>query len=395
MIIVRRRLSRTLPACALGLATALAFVPTGTLPAVPVDDSAMVVTRPQLGATPTTHTGEWLYVCNQNDATVSVIDMGTQAVVRTIDLQELGFSANAKPHHIAVEPDGSYWYVTLIGDNQIVKLDRDDRVAGQVEFETPGMLALHPTEDWLFVARSMTAVNPPQRIGMIRRSSMEIDELPIFFPRPHALALQPLTNTVYTASLGVNQMAAVGFEDEDIELVNVEGEPHALMQFALSPEGRTLAVSAELSHKVMLIDIGEPLAPRITDVIDVGAQPFDPIFTRDGRWLYVPNKAANTVTVIDMDTRRVVRVIEGEGLAQPHGVALSPDGRFVYISNNNTGAPHDMAAMAGGEHAEHAPAPAPAPGLGTVVVIDTETQSIVEVIEVGHNATGMGASGRR
>jgi hypothetical protein len=29
------------------------------------------------------------------------------------------------------------------------------------------------------------------------------------------------------------------------------------------------------------------------------------------------------------------------------------------------------------------------------VVIDTETQSIVEVIEVGHNATGMGASGRR
>jgi YVTN family beta-propeller protein len=393
MIIVRRRLSRTLPACALGLATALAFVPTGTLPAVPVDDSAMVVTRPQLGATPTTHTGEWLYVCNQNDATVSVIDMGTQAVVRTIDLQELGFSANAKPHHIAVEPDGSYWYVTLIGDNQIVKLDRDDRVAGQVEFETPGMLALHPTEDWLFVARSMTAVNPPQRIGMIRRSSMEIDELPIFFPRPHALALQPLTNTVYTASLGVNQMAAVGFEDEDIELVNVEGEPHALMQFALSPEGRTLAVSAELSHKVMLIDIGEPLAPRITDVIDVGAQPFDPIFTRDGRWLYVPNKAANTVTVIDMETRRVARVIEGNGLAQPHGVALSPDGRFVYISNNNTGAPHDMAAMAGGEHAEHAPAPAP--GLGTVVVIDTETQSIVEVIEVGHNATGMGASGRR
>jgi YVTN family beta-propeller protein len=371
MNIIRRHLLRAVPACALGLVAILASAAAGGAPAA----------------------GEWLYVCNQNDATVSVIDMETQAVVRTVDLQELGFSANAKPHHIAVEPDGSFWYVTLIGDNRIVKLDRDDRVAGQVEFETPGMLALHPTEDWLFVARSMTAVNPPQRVGIIRRSSMEIDELPIFFPRPHALALQPDTNIVYTASLGVNQMAAVDFEDEEIELVNVEGEPHALMQFALSPDGGTLAVSAELSHKVMLIDLGEPLAPRITDVIDVGAQPFDPIFSGDGRWLYVPNKAANTVTVIDMETRQVARVIEGEGLAQPHGVALSPDGRYVYISNNNTGAPHDMAAMAAGEHAEHAPAAEP--GLGMVVVIDTQTQSIVEVIEVGHNATGMGTRARR
>src|SRR5690606_14986148 len=88
-----------------------------------------------------------LYVCNQSDATVSVIDMSTNQVIRTVDLKALGFSANAKPHHVAVEPDGSYWYVTLIGDNRIVKLDANDRIVGQVPFETPGMLALHPTED--------------------------------------------------------------------------------------------------------------------------------------------------------------------------------------------------------------------------------------------------------
>ena len=58
-----------------------------------------------------------LYVCNQNDATVSVIDLTTNKVVRTIDLTTLGFSKNAKPHHVAVEPDGSFWYVTLIGEN--------------------------------------------------------------------------------------------------------------------------------------------------------------------------------------------------------------------------------------------------------------------------------------
>ncbi|HSJ32881.1 MAG TPA: hypothetical protein VK933_15680 [Longimicrobiales bacterium] len=326
-----------------------------------------------------------LYVCNQDDATVSVIDMATNRVVRTVDLQQLGFSANAKPHHVAVEPDGSYWYVTLIGDGRIVKLDSRDRMVGQVPFETPGMLALHPTEDLLLVGRSMTAVNPPQRIGVLRRSDMVLNELPVFFPRPHALAIEPRSGIAYTASLAVNQMAAVNAAQEEVELLDVPGPAHALMQFAVSPDGRTLVVSAELSHKVFILDISSPMAPRITGEIDVGPQPFDPIFTPDGRYVYLGNKAANTVTVIDMSSRTVAEVITGQGLAQPHGVAVSPDGRFVYISNNNTGQSHDMRAG----HEAHA-AVATTPGRGTVVVIDTGTRDIVSVIEVGRNASGIG-----
>jgi YVTN family beta-propeller protein len=329
--------------------------------------------------------GELLYVCNQNDATVSIIDMSTNRVIHTVDLRQLGFSANAKPHHVAVEPDGLHWYVTLIGDNRIVKLDRTNRVVAQVAFEVPGMLALHPTEDLLFVGRSMTAVNPPQRIGIVRRSDMTLTELPVFFPRPHAMALEPRTGTVYTASLAVNQMAAVKPLEEEVELIDVAGPAHALMQFAVAPDGSTLVVSAELSHKVFVFDITAPMSPRLTDEIDVGAQPFDPIFTPDGRAVYLGNKAANTITVIDMATRRVADVISGAGIAQPHGVATSRDGRFVYVSNNNLGQTHDMAAG----HEAHA-APAKPAGTGTVVVIDTASREIVSVIEVGHNAAGIG-----
>ncbi|MGH7446343.1 MAG: beta-propeller fold lactonase family protein [Longimicrobiales bacterium] len=345
---------------------------------------AAPTTRTGTGPAPQNGAGELLYVCNQDDATVSIIDMATNRVIRTVDLQQLGFSATAKPHHVAVEPDGSYWYVTLIGESRIVKLDRNDRMVGQVPFETPGMLALHPTEDLLFVGRSMTAVSPPQRIGMLRRSDMMLNELPVFFPRPHALALEPRSGTLYTASLAVNQMAALRPLDEEVELLDVAGPAHALMQFAIAPDGRTLVVSGELSHQVLVFDITDPMSPRLTNEIAVGPQPFDPIFTPDGRWVYLGNKAANTVTVIDMSTRTVADVITGEGLAQPHGVAASRDGRFVYISNNNLGRTHDMAA---GHEAHAAPAAA---GRGTVVVIDTGTRQIVSVIEVGRNASGIG-----
>src|SRR5690606_2036183 len=306
----------------------------------------------------------------------------TNQVIRTVDLKALGFSANAKPHHVAVEPDGSYWYVTLIGDNRIVKLDANDRIVGQVPFETPGMLALHPTEDVLYVGRAVTAVNPPQRIGILRRSDMLLNERPVFFARPHAMALDPRSGTVYTASLAVNQMAAIDPDQEDVELIDVPGPAHALMQFAVSPDGRTLVISGELSHKVLVFDITSPMRPRPTNEIDVGPQPFDPLFTRDGRYVYLGNKAANTVTVIDMSTKTVAKVISGRGLAQPHGIATSRDGRYIYVSNNNLGQTHDMAG--------HAPAaPATPAGVGTVVVIDTNTREIVDVIEVGHNAAGI------
>ena len=69
---------------------------------------------------------EFVYASNQGDATVAVIDVETLDVVTTVDLKPFGFDENAKPHHIAVEPDGSYWYISLIGANRVLKLDREN-----------------------------------------------------------------------------------------------------------------------------------------------------------------------------------------------------------------------------------------------------------------------------
>ena len=85
-----------------------------------------------------------LYVCIQDEAKIAVVDMGAKSVVRTIDLTTLGFPATAKPHYIVVEPDGAHWYVSLIGANRVVKFTREDKIAGQFEMETPGMLSLSP-----------------------------------------------------------------------------------------------------------------------------------------------------------------------------------------------------------------------------------------------------------
>ena len=334
-----------------------------------------------------------LYVANQDDATVTLIDTRTHQIMRTVDLQALGYGPNAKPHHIVVEPDGSHWYVSMIGENRIAKIDRSDRVVGEAVFEVPGMMTLHTTEELLFVGRSMTAVNAPQRIGILNRATMEVEELPVFFPRPHAIALNPVADVVYTASLAVNQIAAIDWRNEEVKLHAVDGPAHALMMYAISPDLRTLVVSGELSGELLVFNVTDPLQPRLENRIQVGMQPFDPIFTRDGRYVYFGNKLMDRVTIVDMQTRTVVKTLEHEGIRQPHGVALSPDGRWLYVSNNNLGA--EAVRMMAGDHAAHMGGAAKgAPGQGTVVVIDTQTQEVAQVITVGRNASGINTATR-
>ncbi len=321
--------------------------------------------------------GPRLYVTNQDDATVTVVDLGEPRVLETLDLRGFGFAPSARPHHAQVEPDGSHWYLTLIGAGKVLKLDRSNRVAGSVDLEVPGLIALHPTRDLLVVARSMSAVNPPRRMALIRRSDMTLlEEIDVFFPRPHAIVAAG--DYVYVASLGVNQIASVHLDDGVVKLVDVEGPPHTLTQFALSPDGRWLAATASTSGQLLLFDLADPATPALARAIAVEPGPFESAFTWDGRWVVVTNLDANAVTFISTATWRAVQVVRHESLRQPHGVALSPDGRFAYVSNRyQAGGAHD--------HEGHQPT-----GAGNVVAICLATRSVDTVLPAGHYAAGIG-----
>ncbi len=337
----------------------------------------------------------YLYVANQADASVTVIDMTTDAVVRTIDLTALGFTENARPHHVAVEPDGSFWYVSLIGDGFVLKLTPEGELRGKVPFETPGMLALDPHSDRLWVGRSMMAVSPPQRIGKIDRDDMTIEEIGVFFDRPHALALSNDGRLVFVGSLAENRIAVLSPEQEGIELKAVEGPTHVFVQFALSPDGRWLAVGGEVSGRMLVFDLAFPTNPRLAASIEVAPMPWHPIFSPDGARLYFGNQGANVVTVIRTSDWSVEKVIASSAFAEPHGIALSPDGRKLYVGNRNvkatpgSGAQPQAGAM---DHAAMAPEASSTGRPGRVVVIDTRTLDVVKSVDVGRYAAGMGTA---
>lgn len=322
-----------------------------------------------------------LYVCNQGEATISIIDMASQSVVETVDLKERGFSENAKPHHVLAEPNGEYWYVTLIGENTVLKFNRQNEIVGRItDFEVPGLLALHPSEPQLLAGRSMSAVNPPQSIGVFNREDMTIEkEIDTFFPRPHPIAVRDDGTFGFVASLATNQLMGMNIASGETELTRLGGTTQTLVQFALTPDSNTLIVGGQSTGQLLLFDASNAPALSVTDTLQVGQQPWHPVITSDGQTAYVPNKASHSVSVVDLEDGSVTATIEGEGLAQPHGTVLSPDGQYLFVSNNNRKGTYSPT----GDN----------PDAGTITVIDTDTNEIVKVIEVGTYPSGIGTAG--
>ncbi len=331
-----------------------------------------------------------LYVVNQGGATISVIDQYRLAVDTVIDLRTLGFSANAKPHHVAVERDGRFWYVSLIGDGRVLKFDRSNRLVAQVQMETPGLLTLDPVHDSLYVGRSMTAVNPPRSLGVIARGAFSlVDEQEILISRPHALAVTPDGRWVHTASLAENRIASVEVATGRVVLSTISGVPRSMVQFALSPDGQRMAVGGELSNTVLVFDLtrSPPLQPMAEFALE--GKPWEPRFSADGRTLFVTLLSRNAVAEIDIVSGATRRVIDGR-MAQPYSMLLRADGRYAFVVSENTGAlkegqsGHEKHGMDG-----HAATD------GWLSVIDLRSGTLVSTLMLGNGPTGLGAAGAR
>jgi DNA-binding beta-propeller fold protein YncE len=334
--------------------------------------------------TPRAQTPALLYVCVQDDAKIAVVDMAHAAVVKTIDLTSLGYPATAKPHYVVVEPDGSHWYVSLIGAGRVLKFDRQDTVVGHFEMETPGMLAFAgPTH--LVVSRSMSAVNPPKRVAVIDRLTMTGEEIDVLFPRPHPVGVAG--GFAYTGSLGVNQIASIALADARVQIVDVAGPAHAFVQFAVSPDGRTLVASTEVSGQLLVFDLATAAKPVLKASVELGKMAFDPVFTPDGRFVWVPVKMNDEIAIVDAQRWQVAGRIKDGAFKQPHQIVFSPDGRTAFVTNNNK-----MDHMADPAHAGHT-----MPGgdaMASLVVVDVASRAVTRSIPLGKNLTGMNTRAR-
>ncbi len=97
---------------------------------------------------------------------------------------------------------------------------------------------------------------------------------------------------------------------------------------AITPDDRKVYVANMASGTVSVIKTANY---KVTETIKVGSEPFGCALSPDGETLYVANQSSNTVSVIDTRKDDVVRTIKSVG-QKPHGVAVTADGRKVYVT---------------------------------------------------------------
>jgi len=323
-----------------------------------------------------------VYVANEASGVVSVVDP-VSGSVQVVDLKAMGYGDNPRPHQVVVEPDGSRWYASLIGANRVLAFDRSNRVVDSATFETPGLMVLGRSGD-LWVGRSMSAVNAPPRVGRIETDGFDIEELEVFTPLPHALAMDPEGRWAYTGSMHERTLVEIDTKTGRAELTRLsdsETRANGLAHYGISPDGRTLVATSDQAGTILAFDASAPPTLRLIREVPVGPQPWTPAFSSDGREVWVTVLGADEVVVVDTRSWSVSGTVRHPAIAEPHGLVVSPDGSRVYVASRNTSGEYRGTRF--GANA------------GTLVAIDTRTREVVGVWEIPHYGAGVSMAGGR
>ncbi|SEH01789.1 6-phosphogluconolactonase, cycloisomerase 2 family [Nonomuraea solani] len=137
-----------------------------------------------------------------------------------------------------------------------------------------------------------------------------------------------------TGDIALFRVGGAGVPVLEPPLVPTGRQPRGLV---LARDGRTAYVVTGLDNSVHQYRVGSdgrlaPLAPPV----GTGAFPFGIVVAPSGRTLYVANAADGTVSAFTIGRGGLLRDLGAAvptGQDSPRGLAMTPDGRFLYVSH--------------------------------------------------------------
>lgn len=238
-----------------------------------------------------------VYVSNEDSNELSIIDPGSNETIGSI-------AVGKRPRGVRVSPDGAKVYVALSGSPKCPPSMPDSECEKLIADKTADGIAVIDA-----VTRKVEKVLP----GGSDPEQFDIspDQSRLFIANED----QGTATIVDIASGQIVKELRVGREPEGVKA---------------APDGSVFLVTGESEHDVSIVDArsGELLGS-----VKVGLRPRDIIFTPDGRQAIVSAEANHQVDIIDMATQSVARTIKLQEGVLPMGLALAPDGQFLYVAN--------------------------------------------------------------
>ena len=168
----------------------------------------------------------------------------------------------------------------------------------------------------------------------------------------------PWPNKIGVSGIELNEPAhqLYAVTEEDSALYIVDLDHYTSQKVSLPGEAYTCLLGKERNELYISLWGGRKVAVfnlstnEIEEFIEVESHPNDMVITKNGRYLFVANANSNSVSLIDLEKRKVIETI-GSALfpdapagSTPNGLALSEDESQLYIANadNNCLAVYDI-----------------------------------------------------
>ena len=239
--------------------------------------------------------GEYAYVLNHYENTVSIVSTDSSSVVSTV---EVGMG----PQNIAFSPDGLYAYVTNKNGMTVSVIDTD--IALSLPFaavvktiaitaDMPKGIAVTPDGNRAFVATAggEGSGNTVAVLDLVRTKEIDTDD-------DDTNGITPIT--LYES---------------------VSGAPRAV---AITPDGMRAYVTNYYTNPGGndIVSIINTETYEVVGEITVGDGPKGIVVTSNGKYALVANTNSNSVSVIDLDTDTVISTITHSDLQRPTWIAM-------------------------------------------------------------------------
>ncbi len=226
---------------------------------------------------------------------------------------------------VAVAADAKFVFAADKADNKIIRVALSDFSQTVTELPPntgPASLALAPDGKALYVAGILN--------GSVARMDLAANRIEVasLQAAPAAAASVGVSadgRTCFAADM-INDHLVL-FTAEPFQLVKKIALGHAPESLALAA-GNVCAVSNRLNAVMSFVDLA---GRRNTGDIETAALPLFVAATPDGKTLYECAQLANVVSRIDVEKRAVVA--QYAAVSRPHAGGVTPDGKFLVVSN--------------------------------------------------------------
>lgn len=257
-------------------------------------------------------------ILNSGEASVSLIDMPTRQVIKTLPVGK-------EPHHLMITPDQKTLLIANAAGNDVALMNpTTGELAGRIpNIIDPYQIGYSPNNKW-FVANG----NRLDRVDIYSAdgANLKLAKTVKLAKTPSHIAFTADSKIAFITLQDSNELAAIDLETQNILWVMPTGKVPAGLW--MTPGDQYLLVGLTGEDNVQVIDWkNRKEVKRIST--GKGAHNFRPL--GDKKHVFVSNRIASTISLINMQTLEKVGDITGLP-AGPDDMEITPDGKTLWVT---------------------------------------------------------------